>query len=248
MEIFIPSHNELHTHIQDAVRFFWSTRSSQQLKQREAGIQDQGARGSVTGGKQMEGFVQLIRWLLIANGVDESEIFTSEKLQLPGFYRPSKQWDLVVVRHQPSGMKRLVAAIEVKSHVGSFGNNFNNRTEEAMGSSLDILTAYREGAFGESAPPPWLGYLMVLEQSPRSTTPIRVAEPHFQVFPEFKKTSYAQRYVLFCTKLLRERNYTAAALLMTGRKGGEQGEYMEPSTELTVYQFSRSLIGHIVGA
>ncbi|WP_430626426.1 PaeR7I family type II restriction endonuclease [Sulfobacillus thermotolerans] len=69
-----------------------------------------------------------------------SEIFTSGKLELPGFYRPAKQWDLVVVRHHPSGVKRLVATIEVKSHVGSFSNNFNNRTEEAMGSSPYALT------------------------------------------------------------------------------------------------------------
>ncbi|WP_242968521.1 PaeR7I family type II restriction endonuclease [Sulfobacillus sp. hq2] len=140
MGIFMPSREELRPRIQDAIRVFWSTRLSQQVKQREAGVQDQGTRGSVTGGKQMEGFIQLIRWLLLANGVKASEIFTSGKLELPGFYRPAKQWDLVVVRHHPSGVKRLVATIEVKSHVGSFSNNFNNRTEEAMGSSPYALT------------------------------------------------------------------------------------------------------------
>ena len=37
-------------------------------------------------------------------------------------------------------------SLPLKSHVGpSFGNNFNNRTEEAIGTSHDLFTAYREG-------------------------------------------------------------------------------------------------------
>jgi len=55
--------------------------------------------------------------------------------------------------------RQAVAAIEFKSQVGSFGNNYNNRTEEAIGSASDIWGAYREGAFKPSARP-WLGYLM----------------------------------------------------------------------------------------
>jgi hypothetical protein len=110
------------------------------------------------------------------------------------------------------------------------------------------LTAYREGAFGDAAPSPWLGYLMVLEESPKSTVPVRVAEPHFDVFGEFRNTSYAQRYELFCKKLLLERNYTAAAFLMSSRESGTDGEYSEPANELTIHNFVRSLIGHIVSA
>ncbi len=41
-----------------------------------------------------------------------------------------KKWDLLVVEGC------LIAAIEFKSQVGSFGNNYNNRTEEALGSQL----------------------------------------------------------------------------------------------------------------
>jgi hypothetical protein len=52
---------------------------------------------------------------------------------LPGYYRPSKEWDLVVVCEND-----LVAAIEVKSQVRSFGNNFNNRVEEALGNATDF--------------------------------------------------------------------------------------------------------------
>lgn len=248
MNIFIPSKHELEQRTKEAIRFFWATRSSQQGKNMDGGVQNQGSRGAVTGGKQLDGFLEVLRWVLLKNGITEDEIFTSGKLELPGFYRPSKQWDLVVVRQQQSKEKRLVAAIELKSQVGSFGNNFNNRTEEAMGSSLDILTAYREGAFGDSAPSPWLGYLMVLEESPKSTVTVRVAEPHFDVFEEFRDTSYAHRYELFCKKLLLERNYTAAAFLMSSKEAGSNGGYREPSIDLTMHNFVRSLVGHIVGS
>ena len=50
----------------------------------------------------------------------------------------------------------LLAAFEFKSQVGpSFGNNFNNRTEEALGSATDLWTAFREGAF-QTSQRPWL--------------------------------------------------------------------------------------------
>ena len=101
----------------------------------------------------------------------------------------------------------LIASIEFKSQVGpSFGNNFNNRTEEALGNATDIWAAYREGAFKPSARP-WLGFFMLLEQAPRSTAPVRAREPHFKVFPEFKNATYAKRYEILLTKLLRERLY-----------------------------------------
>src|ERR1700732_1523258 len=78
----------------------------------------------------------------------------------------------------------LIAAIEFKSHRGpSFGNNLNNRTEEALGSAVDLWTAYREGAFGIKKPRPWLGWVMLLEECPGSTTPVRAAVPHFQGVP-----------------------------------------------------------------
>ncbi|MCI0184615.1 PaeR7I family type II restriction endonuclease [Sulfoacidibacillus ferrooxidans] len=248
MDIFIPSKEELEHRTNEAISFFWTTRTSQRDKNSEGNVQNQGTRGSVTGGKQLNGFLKVLRWILTQNGVLDEEIFTSGKLELPGFYRPSKQWDLVVIRKQPSGGKRLIAAIELKSQVGSFGNNFNNRTEEAMGSSLDILTAYREGAFGDSAPSPWLGYLMVLEESLKSTVPVRVAEPHFKVFNEFRDTSYAKRYELFCKKLLLERNYTAAAFLMSNQEAAAYGGYSEPASDLTMHSFVRSLVGHIIGS
>lgn len=80
---------------------------------------------------------------------------------------------------------RLIAALEFKSHVGpSFGNNFNNRAEEAIGTSHDLWTAYREGAFGKQERP-FVGWLMVVEDAPDSRAAVRESSPHFPVFPEF---------------------------------------------------------------
>jgi len=67
---------------------------------------------------------------------------------------------------------QLRVAIEAKSQVGpSFGNNFNNRTEEAMGSALDLWTAFREGAFNGGAQP-FIGYFFMLEDCKASTRPV----------------------------------------------------------------------------
>jgi len=85
----------------------------------------------------MDGFVRLVRELLIAAKVPESCIAVDKQVELPGWFRAEKKWDLVVV-HQAE----LLAALEFKSQIGpSFGNNFNNRTEEALGSATDNLTA-----------------------------------------------------------------------------------------------------------
>ena len=161
-------------------------------------------------------------------------------MQLPGFYRPTKKWDVVVVHN-----KTLLVALEMKSQVGpSFGNNFNNRTEEAVGSAVDIWTAYREGAFSSSIRP-WLGYLFVVEESPRSLSPVRVEEPHFAVFPEFVNASYCKRYELFCRKLVLERQYNAAALVTSNRVEGPHGGYKEPADDLRFDHFARSLKAHL---
>jgi hypothetical protein len=140
----------------------------------------------------------------------------------------------------------LLASIEFKSQVGpSFGNNFNNRTEEALGSATDIWTAYREGTFA-SSPRPWLGYFMLLEEERRSVTPVGVVEPHFGVREEFRGASYAKRYELFCQKMVRERLYDAACFLMSDKKGGLKGQVREPSPELSFGNFVASLTGRAI--
>lgn len=160
----------------------------------------------------------------------------------PDFFRPTKEWDLLVIRE-----KKLLAAIEAKSQVGSFGNNFNNRTEEAMGSALDLWTAYREHAYLAS-PQPFLGYFFMLEDCPKSQSPVKVSEPHFKVFPEFVGASYSRRYELFCRKLVLERHYTASAFVTSGAQDGKRGVFTTPAADLSIERFARILAGHLAAS
>jgi hypothetical protein len=188
----------------------------------------------------MDGFLELIRDVLEESGLEKPLIYCDRYIELPGWFRPEKKWDLLVVVDAC-----LIAAIEFKSHVGSFGNNYNNRTEEALGSATDLWAAYREGAFKPSARP-WLGYLMLLEDSPKATSSVRTREPHFKVFPEFKDASYAKRYEILLTKLVRERLYDASCFLMSNSETGPNGEYREPAPELNFKNFLSSLMARAI--
>lgn len=233
---------DLQGRVAAAIRHFWKTRQKQEKKQgRASGKRDQGSRSAVTGGAQMDGFVQLVSDLLVESGIPDTTIFRKRSVELPGYFRPTKEWDLLVVVDG-----NLLASIEFKSQVGpSFGNNYNNRTEEALGSATDLWAAYREGAFRNS-PRPWLGYFMLLEEAHRSTSPVAVSEPHFSVFEEFRAASYAKRYELFCLKLVRERLYDAACFLMSDKTGGSKGIFREPVSELAFGNFVASLTGRAI--
>lgn len=220
----------------EAIRHFWKTRQRQSDQQGiRSGNRDSGSRSAVTGGKQLDGFVELLREFLEEAGLDRTCIYTSQKVELPGWYRAEKKWDLLIVRDD-----NLIAAMEFKSQVGSFGNNFNNRAEEALGNATDIWAAFREGAFAPSLRP-WLGYVMVLEETKGSLKPVGVQEPHFKVFEDFRGASYAKRYEILLTKLIRERLYDSAALILTDRLTGQDGSYSEPSIELGIENLLISL-------
>jgi len=224
-----------------AVEHFWRTRLNQGRKQDfVSGVKDAGNRSAVTGGAQLDGFIQLFEKILSDSGLPGHSIHTKETV-LPGYFRPTKNWDLVAVVEG-----KLLATIELKSHVGpSFGNNFNNRVEEALGSATDIWTAYREGVFKPSQKP-WLGWLMLLEDTPKSQSSVRVTETHFEVFDEFKEASYAKRYELFCERLVRERLYDSACLLLSNRESGLNGDYAEPNPEINFQNFVISLSAHAI--
>jgi hypothetical protein len=223
-----------------AVAHYWHTRIGQHNRQIQTGKIDQGLRSAVTGGAQMDGFVDIFTELIVRAGIPERFIFRKRAVELPGFFRPTKEWDLLVVRE-----KTLLVAIEAKSQVGpSFGNNFNNRTEEAMGSALDLWTAYRERAYLDS-PQPFLGYFFMLEDCPASNRPVKVKEPHFSVFSEFAGASYMRRYEVFCRKLVLERHYTAAAFITSTGGDGIKGHFAIPAEDLGIERFARTLTAHV---
>jgi hypothetical protein len=228
----------------EAVRKFWETREKQAEAQKRRQIGDQGARSAVTGGQQMNGFAHAIIDVLKSAGVREDDIFYSKDKTLPGFFRATKDWDLLVV----SGGQLLVA-IELKSQVGpSFGNNFNNRSEEALGTAVDLWTAYREGMF-QVTPRPWLGYLFLLEDCPPSRRSVRSWDRHFPVREEFAQSSYSKRYEILCRKLVLERHYDTACFLMSeSRRARLKQNYSEPADDLSASQFFKQMLVQVSGA
>lgn len=220
--------------IREAVQNFWRSR-------RVAGeVKQGGTRDAVTSGKNMDGFCELVRVIAAHCGLPPQSVHTRRGSgTLPGYYRATKTWDVLVIHHG-----RLIAAFEFKSQVGSFGNNFNNRTEEAIGSAADLWLAHRQGTLvkmeADAFParvmsadprPPFLGWMMLLEDCPASRAPVGVDEPHYKASSEFQGASYARRYQLLTERMVKEQLYAAAALLLSGAEDGAlTGHYRELST------------------
>jgi Restriction endonuclease XhoI len=222
---------------QQAVQAFWSSRDRQQQKQVASGKIDAGTRGAVTGGTQMGALEVLLTDVLLDAGISRFHIRARTALALPGYYRSEKRWDLLVVADG-----RLLLAVEFKSQVGpSFGNNFNNRTEEAIGNAEDIWTAYREGRFG-SHQAPFLGYFFLLEDCPRVHAPVSNSEPYFKVDPVFDRASYAKRYQVLCERLVLERKYSAACLTLATNANPTTASF--PAEHLTFRHFAAAAEAH----
>jgi len=229
----------LNDRFQVAVQHFWTARAAQKQKQEESGRIDAGTRGAVTGGSQMGALEVLVSDLLIEAGLDQLHIKTRTSLELPGYYRPEKKWDLLVVAKD-----QLVCAIEFKSQVGpSFGNNFNNRVEEAVGSASDIWVAFREGRLGTMRP--FLGYFFLLEDCPRVHTSVKSTEPYFKIDPVFQGASYSKRYEVLCQRLILERLYDAACLTLATNDPVTRVSH--PTASLDIRTFVAQLQGHARG-
>ena len=228
--------------LQEAVQSFWTGRDAQASRQQEAGKVDAGIRGAVTGGQHMGALETLVVDVLISAGLTELDIKVKSKLELPGYYRAEKKWDLLVI-----SKGHLVAAIEFKSQAGeSIGNNVNNRSEEAIGMATDLWVAFREGRFQDSRAP-FLGYFFLLEDFPKVRRPVGNKEPYFPVDPIFKGASYADRYEILCKRLVLERLYTAVCLTLATRPTAErpQTDVTHPSQDVSFRRFVATLEGYI---
>ena len=180
------------------------------------------------------------------------------RAQAPQFYRATKEWDAVVVYK-----RKLVAAFELKSQVGSFGNNINNRSEEVLGSATDFWTAHRERGFDlpvseavggglfevTESKPPFLGFLMLLEDCAESTSLVKVKEPHFRVFPAFVGASYAKRYEILLERIVYEKLYSSSCLLLSGRdNGSKNGSFSSPKDTLGPRSFFADFAAALLAA
>lgn len=206
---------------------YWEGLDLQQAKQGEAsGIKDTGNRAAVTGGKQMDAMQEVVASLWRSDPDITLEVRTTGHNNLPAYFRPAKNWDLLVLYRGS-----LIAAMEFKSQRGpSFGNNYNNRTEEALGLAADSQMAVERGLFGRLKP--WFGFIMLVERAKGSLSPIRVPKNMpFPADPIFAGASYIGRYSIFFERMVAEGNYDAVALL-TSEAGSD--EFVEPSVGLSL--------------
>ncbi len=220
----------------DAVEHFWRSRGRGAADESSAYA---GRRSEVVGGSQFDGVLETLKQELRTEGVAEGSICVRRSLTyLPGYYRATKMWDLLVVTDG-----ELQAVVELKAQVGpSFGNNANNRAEEALGNAVDLWRAYEADAF-TARPAPWVGYLFLLEDCAETRRELSYKEPHYPVLDAFKKASYAKRYELLLRRMVVDRHYSAACLLLSDpNRALKKRNYTEPAKDLDVGGFIEGLL------
>ncbi len=224
-----------------AVKAFWLSQKEAMDAKKKSGRPDTGKRGAVTSGKHLNAFVNLVGEIVQENGLPKASLrHSGDAVTIPGFFRATKSWDLLIVHN-----KILVAAIELKSMGSSFGNNLNNRAEEILGQSLDALKAHERRVYGD-CPKPFLGYCVILADTPAIHTPVAASSPHFKILPEFRSASYAQRFNILCRKIVQEELYSEAALILSdpikGLRTG-QNRHLEDATSFR--RFITGLAAHV---
>ena len=222
--------------IEDAILGMYDSIERAREAQAAAGHPDQGARQGIASGKHLDPIAAIIRDDLINAGFYPDEVYDQGRMcTLPGWFRPTKNWDLLALDNG-----ELVSAIELKSINSSFGNNANNRAEESIGSAFDAHTAFDENLLGSSSIPPVMGYVMIVHDCPDSRIVGRgVRSAHFPIDPDFEGASYLDRFLLLCDRLRRKSLYQAVWLVFANP---EDGVAYEPSSALTYDKFIANIV------
>lgn len=158
----------------------------------------------------MDDFARAIQGIFEAEGICRDFVHVGHGLTIPGYFRPTKDWDIVV-----SNGTELGALIELKSQVGSLGNNFNNRAEEAIGNAKDVRVAFAKGLLGTELP--FVAFLVVIEDCHDVAKSRRTRSKFFTTDPKLRDTPFALRWERLLSRLVREQLYDAACLLPATR-------------------------------
>lgn len=219
-----------HTDVTTALFAYWTSRDEARLAQQAKGAVDVGERAGVTSGAHLDHIARLFAQVCIDSGAPPSQVYykaprddpnkranVARGFTLPGWFRPTKQWD-VVVHHGYEGARQPIVVIELKSQNGpSYGNNANNRAEEAIGNAYDLRRASEEALFQGT---PWTGYVFVVEDDIRSagTVESRDKEPgFFTTSSVFNQWTYLTRVQQLCERLVAEEMYDSAWAVATAR-------------------------------
>jgi type II restriction enzyme len=197
-----------------AVAEYWNVRASQAERSRSQGILNTGLRSEVTGGRHLDALQTLLVQVFADAGIPP-HLMEVKRRPIPGYFRRDKSWDVVVM-----AAERVVGIIELKSIVGnSPGQNFNNRTDEALGQAMDVWKAVERGII-DTPLRPWLGYFMLLEDNAAFNEPVKPRRPVWEPDAAFDDASYGERFEIFFDRMVRERLLDAACLVLGRRDDG----------------------------
>jgi hypothetical protein len=192
-----------------AVAAYWQSKDKQLATAEALNSTAEGSAKSVRAGTHFAPMVALIsRFFTDAGYPEESIGVTTKGVTLPSYFRPTKRWDLVVVHKEV-----LVAAIELKGLGSSAGKNYNNRVEEALGSSIDLSRANREELVGPEKP--WMGYLYLIKDDEDSRRPRYPQKGPFPMEEYWRGRSYQERFEITGRRLLDEGFYDAVCYLVS---------------------------------
>jgi hypothetical protein len=233
MTLAIPDYEEAFA---AAIHDFWMIKTDQKANADRLG-RNLGTSGAVRAGKHMAPFEVLIRKVIEDAGI-EPDPARRDTVYLPGFYRETKSWDVVI---QYKG--HTLAIVEAKSQGSSLANNFNNRVEEAIGQAADVWKSHERGLL-ISGLRPWVGYLMIVEETKETTEPKYLLKDKsipegMEIDPVFDGMSYAERYAMAFKRLDQERMLDATCVAITSGSDA----YAYPSKLLSFNGFAAQLWG-----
>ncbi|MFJ8442309.1 PaeR7I family type II restriction endonuclease [Kitasatospora griseola] len=221
---------------EDAVAAYWGVKQAQAEQSAIKAAVGTGTAGSIRAGRHFDSIAVLLSKFFVEAGYPSESIRISKGLELPGYYRPQKQWDVVVTYENT-----LVAAFEMKALGGpSFGNNYNNRVEEALGSAVDLRRAALADLYpGEK---PWLGYFFIMQDEEGSRREVKPAKGALPVDPVWHKKSYQDRFGIFCQRLMAEQLYDAVCYVTSSATNPKPNE---PVASLDWRHFSAAINARI---
>lgn len=226
--------------VKDAILQIYVNLEKAKQQQQARGIVDQGERQGSTAGKHLNQLINIIKNELTRQGFHPDKIYTDRNdVRLPGWYRESKEWDMVVFDGES-----LVAAVELKSISSSFGNNANNRIEEALGSACDFDNAYCEKLLGQDVLPPVKGYALIVKACEESSSKLKDKRlRHFAIDSVFHDSSYLERFRTACERMRKKSIYHAVWLVWANP---EKGTVVEPSPEMTFEKFIATITAQLL--
>lgn len=234
----VTTGNQWDANIQAAIDAFWGTRLYQATT--IANAAQGGIRNQVLAAKHLDAIRALIIDGLHALNVPTNHIFRSgRETRIPGYYRASKTWDLAAT--DPAG--ELMVLLELKSMTGSYGNNQNNRFEEGLGNIADVTAAINSNIIPAR---PWLGYVFITGDDPRSNAVPAIQPTFYPPDPAFTGATYIDRAHQFIERVVASGLYDAGWYVATQPPPpNTPAIWTQPSPGLTWVDFYQSLATHV---